>query len=184
MWLHAAAGTRARHNDGEAADAVQNRLDMPRQPQRSQAKEILRQVSAWSVPAPPQDKGRPPASHAPGIKVWIRLHLRDAIAEQGRWLRAVARGFFAHHAVPTNSRALGAFPYPVTNLWHRALRHRNHKDGLTWERMAKLAAKRLHSSCVLHPWSNQRFAVKHPRVGVVCPNRARMDLCVGGCPAS
>jgi group II intron reverse transcriptase/maturase len=97
------------------------------------------------------------------IKAWLCLHMHDAIADQGRWLRAVVRGFFAYHAVPTNSRALGAFRYHVTKLWHRALRRRSQKDGLTWDRMAKLAAEWLPSPRVLHPWPNQRFAVKHPR---------------------
>ena len=97
------------------------------------------------------------------VKVWLRLHMHDAIADQGLWLRAVVRGFFAYHAVPTNSRALGAFRYHVTQLWFRALRRRSQKDGMTWDRMAKLAAEWLPSPRVLHPWPNQRFAVKHPR---------------------
>ena len=97
------------------------------------------------------------------VKVWLRLHMHDAIADQGLWLRAVVRGFFAYHAVPTNSRALGAFRYHVTQLWFRALRRRSQKDGMTWDRMAKLAAEWLPSPRVLHPWPNHRFAVKHPR---------------------
>ncbi|MFM8533013.1 MAG: group II intron reverse transcriptase/maturase [Acidimicrobiia bacterium] len=97
------------------------------------------------------------------VKVWLRLHMHDAIADQGRWLRAVVRGFFAYHAVPTNSRALGAFRYHVTQLWFRALRRRSQKDGLTWDRMANLAAEWLPSPRVLHPWPSQRFAVKYPR---------------------
>lgn len=98
-----------------------------------------------------------------GVKGWLRQHMHDAIADQGRRLGAVVRGFFAYHAVPTNSRALGAFRYHVTKLWHRALRRRSQKDGLTWERMAKLAAEWLPSPRVLHPWPDQRYAVKHPR---------------------
>ena len=97
------------------------------------------------------------------IKTWLRLHMHDAIAHQGRWLRAVVRGYFAYHAVPTNSRALGAFRYHVTTFWHRTLCRRSQKAGLTWDRMAKLAAEWLPSPRVLHPWPNQRFAVKHPR---------------------
>ncbi len=53
---------------------------------------------------------------------------------------AVVTGFFAYHAVPTNSRALGAFRYHVTHLWRRTLRRRSQKDRMTWERMAKIAA--------------------------------------------
>lgn len=97
------------------------------------------------------------------IKEQLRSRMHDAIAEQGRWLRAVVSGFFAYHAVPTNSRALGAFRYHVTSLWLRTLRRRSQKDRLTWERMAKIAAEWLPAPRVLHPWPNQRFAVKHPR---------------------
>ena len=97
------------------------------------------------------------------IKDWLRLHRHNAIPAQGLWLRAVVRGFFAYHAVPTNFRALAAFRYHVTNLWHRALRRRSQKHKLTWDRMAKLAADWLPSPRILHPWPNQRFAVKHPR---------------------
>jgi RNA-directed DNA polymerase len=97
------------------------------------------------------------------IKEQLRRRMHEAIPEQGRWLRAVVTGFFAYHAVPTNSRALGAFRYHVTDLWRRTLRRRSQKDRLTWERMAKIAAYWLPAPRVLHPWPNQRFAVKHPR---------------------
>lgn len=97
------------------------------------------------------------------IKEQLRRRMHDAIPEQGRWLRAVVTGFFAYHAVPTNSRALGAFRYHVTDLWRRTLRRRSQKDRMTWERMAKIAAYWLPAPRILHPWPNQRFAVNHPR---------------------
>ena len=97
------------------------------------------------------------------IKVQLRERMHDAIPEQGKWLKAVVTGYFAYHAVPTNSRALGAFRYHVTNLWRRTLRRRSQKDGLTWLRITKIAASWLPIPRVLHPWPEQRFAVKHPR---------------------
>ena len=97
------------------------------------------------------------------VKERLRGRMHDAIPEQGRWLKAVVTGFFAYHAVPTNSRALGAFRHHVTDLWRRTLRRRSQKDGMTWERMARIAAYWLPAPRVLHPWPNQRFAVKHPR---------------------
>jgi hypothetical protein len=97
------------------------------------------------------------------IKAQLRSRMHEPIPEQGRWLRAVVTGFFAYHAVPTNSRALGAFRHHVTTLWLRTLRRRSQKDRMTWERMAKIAAEWLPAPRVLHPWPNQRFAVKHPR---------------------
>ena len=40
------------------------------------------------------------------VKKRLRKHMHDTIPEQGRWLKAVVTGYFAYHAVPTNSRAL------------------------------------------------------------------------------
>jgi RNA-directed DNA polymerase len=97
------------------------------------------------------------------IKAQLRARMHDAIPEQGKWLKAVITGYFAYHAVPTNLRALRAFRYHVTDLWRRTLRRRSQKDGLTWERMTKLAAHWLPTPLILHPWPDRRFAVKHPR---------------------
>lgn len=97
------------------------------------------------------------------IKAQLRERMHDAIPEQGRWLRAVVTGYFAYHAVPTNSRALGAFRFHVTDLWRRTLRRRSQKDGLTWDQMTKIAAAWLPPPRILHPWPDKRFAVKYPR---------------------
>ena len=92
-----------------------------------------------------------------------RRVLHDPIESQGQWLRQVVTGFFAYHAVPTNYNALGAFRYHVMVLWMRALRRRSQRDRTTWERSARLADRWLPKPHILHPWPNQRFAVKHPR---------------------
>jgi RNA-directed DNA polymerase len=84
------------------------------------------------------------------VKEQLRRRMHDAIPEQGRWLRAVVTGFFAYHAVPTNYRALGAFRHHVTDLWRRTLRRRSQKDGMTWDRMAKIAAAWLPTPRILH----------------------------------
>ena len=62
------------------------------------------------------------------IKEELRLRMHQPIPDQGRWLRQVVTGFFAYHAVPTNSAALSAFRYHVTCLWRRSLRRRSQKD--------------------------------------------------------
>ena len=97
------------------------------------------------------------------IKTQLRVRMHDAIPAQGRWLRTVVTGYFAYHAVPTNSRALAAFRHHVTDLWRRTLRRRSQKDALTWERMTKIAAAWLPPPRILHPWPDRRFAVNHPR---------------------
>lgn len=89
--------------------------------------------------------------------------MHQPIPEQGRWLNQVVTGFFAYHAVPTNSRALGAFRLEATKLWLRTLRRRSQRDDFTWERMTKLVDDWLPKPRILHPWPEQRFAVKYPR---------------------
>ena len=42
----------------------------------------------------------------------LRRDRHEPIDEQGRWLGAVMRGYFAYFAVPTNSRMLSAFRCP------------------------------------------------------------------------
>jgi RNA-directed DNA polymerase len=97
------------------------------------------------------------------IKEQLRKRMNDPIPEQGKWLRQVVRGYFAYHAVPTNSRALRAFRYHVVDLWRRALRRRSQKDHMTWERIERIANTWLPKPRILHPWPEQRFAVNHPR---------------------
>lgn len=69
----------------------------------------------------------------------LRRHMHATIPEQRRWLKSVVTGFFAYHAVPTNYRAISAFRDHVTSLWHRTLRRRSQKAGLTRARMTRIA---------------------------------------------
>jgi hypothetical protein len=93
----------------------------------------------------------------------LRRRMHQSIPEQGKWLKQVVTGYFAYHAVPTNSAALGAFREEITVRWLKTLRRRSQKSALTWARMKKLADNWLPRPRILHPWPNQRFAVKHPR---------------------
>ena len=93
----------------------------------------------------------------------LRRRMHQSIPEQGKWLKQVITGFFNYHAVPTNWDALGAFRAEITERWRRTLSRRSQKGGLTWARMAKLADDWLPKPRILHPWPNQRFAVRHPR---------------------
>jgi RNA-directed DNA polymerase len=97
------------------------------------------------------------------IKQELRKRMHQPIPVQAKWLGQVVKGYFNFHAVPTNSRALGAFRHRVTLLWRRVLQHRSHKAEMTWERMRKLANDWLPRPRVLHPWPSERFAVRHPR---------------------
>lgn len=97
------------------------------------------------------------------IKEELRKRRHEPIPEQGRWLGQVVRGYFAYHAVPTNTKSMQAFRHHVTDLWRRSLRRRSQKDRTTWERAARLAEAFLPAARILHPWPHDRFVVTHPR---------------------
>jgi RNA-directed DNA polymerase len=97
------------------------------------------------------------------IKEELRRRMHQTIAKQGKWLGQVVRGYFAYHAVPTNSAAMSAFRYHVTDLWRRTLKRRSQKDATVWKRMDRLAARWLPKPHIQHPLPIKRFTVKHPR---------------------
>lgn len=97
------------------------------------------------------------------VKAGLRRRMHEPIPAQGRWLRAVVQGYHAYHAVPTNFRSIAAFRYHVVNLWRRTLKRRSQKDGMTWERIERIAADWLPAARILHPWPAQRFVERHPR---------------------
>jgi RNA-directed DNA polymerase len=93
----------------------------------------------------------------------LRRRMHQPIPEQGEWLKQVVAGYIAYHAVPTNWAALDAFRTEVIRRWRWTLGRRSEKGRLTWERMKKVAHDWLPQPRILHPWPNQRFAVRHPR---------------------
>ena len=113
------------------------------------------------------------------IKQELHRRRHEPVAEQGRWLAQVVRGYFAYHAVPTNRPALAAFRRDVKRSWLHALRRRSQNDRTTWARFAKLAEYWLPKVRILHPWPTVRFFVKHPRQepGALA---AHAGICAGG----
>ena len=97
------------------------------------------------------------------IKEGLRHRMHRPIPETGKWLAQIVAGYFAYHAVPTNSPALSAFRYHVLVLWHRQVCRRSQRARVLWTRMTKLADEFLPPPRVLHPWPSVRFAVRHPR---------------------
>jgi len=90
-------------------------------------------------------------------------HRHAPLDEQGSWLRHVVRGYFAYHAVPTNSVALSEFRRVVAWHWLRALRRRGQRDKTTWVSLNRLLDRWIPKPHILHPWPSARFAVRHPR---------------------
>jgi RNA-directed DNA polymerase len=97
------------------------------------------------------------------IKEALRQRRHRPIPETGKWLAQVVAGYFAYHAVPTNSPALAAFRYHVLVLWYRQIRRRSQRARIGWAQMARLADEFLPKPRILHPWPSVRFAVRYPR---------------------
>src|SRR3981189_144361 len=97
------------------------------------------------------------------IKEEMRRRMHQSIPEQGRWLAQVVRGYFAYHAVPTNSASIGAFRHHVVDLWRCSLSRRSQHGGITWQRIKQIADDWLPQPKILLPWPQQRFAVRHSR---------------------
>ena len=118
------------------------------------------------------------------IKEALRRRMHQSIPAQGKWLAQVVGGWFNYHAVPTNSRALAAFRYHVTDLWRRTLRRRSDKDKTTRARMTRPKNHFLPKPTILHPWPNARFAVRHPgsnrmpELGATGPDGGRSAMSV------
>ena len=90
-----------------------------------------------------------------GIGLRRRRHL--PLPEQGAWLGAVVRGYFAYHAVPTNIHRLDSFRSQVTRTWLQALRRRSQRSRLSWARMDALSKRWLPSARIAHPYPWDRF---------------------------
>ena len=97
------------------------------------------------------------------IKEELRRRMHQPIPQHGKWLRQVVTGYFNYHAVPTNVYALATFRDEIVRRWRRVLIRRSQKGALTWARITKLADDWLPKPRIVHPWPNQRFAVRHPR---------------------
>jgi RNA-directed DNA polymerase len=99
------------------------------------------------------------------IKDELRRRMHTPLAEQGKWLGSVVRGFLAYHAVPNNFPAISAFRYHVIVAWVRTLRRRSQKHRLPWERMQVHLERYIPKARVLHPWPEARFRVRHTQGG-------------------
>ena len=97
------------------------------------------------------------------IREGLRRRMHRPIPETGKWLGQVVAGYFAYHAVPSNTRALAAFRHHVVSAWRWTLLRRSQRGRMVWAQIQQLADDYLPKPQVLHPWPEIRFAVKHPR---------------------
>ena len=113
------------------------------------------------------------------VKDKLRVRMHRPLPETGKWLGQVVRGFMNYHAVPTNIRAVDGFRDSVLWLWRRALRRRGQKDSTGLKEMKQLAAQHIPEARILHPWPEQRFAVRHPRWEPYA-GKPHVRFCAGG----
>ena len=97
------------------------------------------------------------------LKEELQRRRHQPIPEQGKWLAQVVRGYFAYHAVPTNSASIRAFRHDVVDRWRRSLSRRSQRGRVTWQRIKQIADDLLPRARILHPWPQQRFAVRYSR---------------------
>ena len=111
------------------------------------------------------------------IKEELRQGRHQPSPEQGKWLGQVVRGFFAYHAVPTNSTALNAFRHQVKDLWRRSLLRRSQKDRTTWARMIELTDAFVPESAYPSSMAQRTLRRQVPKVEAECLSRARSATC-------
>lgn len=87
----------------------------------------------------------------------LRRRRCQPIPEQGAWLQALTRGYYAYHAVPGNIRVLDQFRTQVADRWLAALRRRGQKRRINWSRMGVLVNRWLPHPRICHPWPWTRF---------------------------
>ncbi|HEV2397955.1 MAG TPA: group II intron reverse transcriptase/maturase [Candidatus Sulfotelmatobacter sp.] len=97
------------------------------------------------------------------LKEELRRRWHQPVAEVGRWLASVVRGYFNYHAVPGNMDSLNSFRAQVIWRWYRALRRRSQRHRMTWDRFWRLVDRWIPSAKILHPHPNVRFDAKYPR---------------------
>lgn len=93
----------------------------------------------------------------------LRKRRHDDVRITARWLGRVLTGWFNYYAVPTSYRYLRRFVERLKRIWLRTLRRRSQKDRFPWPRLAALCDRDWPRLRIVHPWPDQRFAVKHRR---------------------
>ena len=93
------------------------------------------------------------------LRVELRRRMHLSIPDQGRYLRAVVNGHVHYFGVPMNSGAITRFRQVVVQLWKRSLERRSQRGRITWERMARIAARWIPPARVCHPYPLVRLGV-------------------------
>lgn len=87
------------------------------------------------------------------------------VAEQGRWLGSIVRGYFAYHAAPPTCT-------PCRRPLAVRVRRRGQKDRTSWAKMDRLADRWLPKPRISHP-GRLKTSASNTQGGAVCGNSAR-----------
>ncbi len=121
------------------------------------------------------------------IKDELRRRMHDPLAEQGKWLGSVVRGFFAYHAVPNNVPEISAFRFHVIRAWVRSsCRRRAGHDAATQPATPPAVGADAGPPRTLYsqgpcpaPMAGGALPRQTLKVGARCVSSARRDLCGG-----
>jgi len=97
------------------------------------------------------------------VRQTLMGHRHEPIAQQGRRVGEVVRGYLNYHAIPGNKAALEAFRTQTGRAWLHALRRRSQRNRMPWARFSKIVDRWMPKARILHPYPNERFFAKHPR---------------------
>jgi len=97
------------------------------------------------------------------LKDELRRRLHEPLAETGKWLQTVVRGYYQYYAVPENLASLGLFRERLLGLWRHVIRRRSQKRPPNWDRLGRFFDRWLPRPCIRHPFPQVRFDARHPR---------------------
>ena len=93
----------------------------------------------------------------------LRRRMHHNPYEVAKWLGRILNGWLHYYAVPTSFPSLKRFEFRLRKMWLRVLRRRSHLDRTKLDKLGRVAAAFWPRLTILHPWPDERFAVKHPR---------------------
>jgi group II intron reverse transcriptase/maturase len=95
------------------------------------------------------------------IREELRARRHQSPKMQYEWLSAVLRGHYQYYAVPTNMRALYTYRSEIESAWLEQLQRRSQRARFSSEKRQRFRAKYpLPQPKVLHPWPEDRFALR------------------------
>ena len=106
--------------------------------------------------------------------------MHQSIPEQGKWLKQVVTGHLRLLCGADQQPGASAFRHRVIDLWRRTLRRRSQKDGITWDRMAKLADDLAPQATYPSSVANHTLRRQTPDGKSRVPELGPLGICAGG----